>query len=522
MPIPGMDALVERLVSARAANPAPIESREDLVELIEDMDLLYWNEVELVLAEAARRGPHRLQFGRNDRLLLDAGVVDARLLEGGPTARIALLRELYSPPDPRTAYFTEWIEARYRHFLATGGMEDEAGDREMSISAARRAAYESLAATANTLAAFPPQAIEMLLSGKLDAGIEELAERTEEPLAEKRRRLTDIRSSILGAIRARAVPGEQAALDTLARLDEAASRGAKTIPQEAPRLTSADRVRFVMGELRMVRSVVKLGIAGSGLVRTHSVLVAGEERMTRPDLASVAATVRQCDSYFRRLHFMIAPYVGTGFYSFDRDVLFVPLISTRSKEDSAVNAVAQYRILLDGLNENGTLKRAYEQRFGKRDFRGEFTRDYKAWVLGVGRGFRGALDSEHYDFFKALVGPQPRELFATAELARLSPEEHSAALRAARERMARDEAATDDHYRLAVAFHRDGRAPEALEQLEQASRLSPLDGRLLYAQGYVLAQAGLRDRARPILEECAVLAQGTIWYVYATDELQKL
>ncbi len=517
-----MDALVDRLVSARDANAAPIESREDLVELIEDMDLLYWNEVELALAESARRGAQRLQFGKNERLLLDAGLVDPRLLLGGQTARVALLRELYAAPERGCAYFTEWLDGRYRTFVETGGLDEE--HPNAPIADLRRTAYEQLRPTLNGLPGFPPQAVEMLASGKLDTAIDELsqslAEHIDEAVAERRQRLRDIKDGILAAARAEGAAAE--ALDSLARLDLAAARGDATALKDAPRVTSADRVRFVMGELRMVRSVVKLGIAGSGLARTHSVLVSGEDRMTRADLAAVLATVWQCDSYFPALQFMIAPYVGTGFYSFDRDVLFVPLISTRSKEDSAVNAVAQYRILLDGLNENGALKRAYEQRFGKRDFRAEFSRDYKAWVLGVGHGFRGALDPDHYEFFKTLVGPQPRELFGTGDIVRLSPEGYAAALRAARDRVSRGAGSAEDHFRAAVGLHREGRAPEALEQLETAARLNPLDGRLLYAQGYLLAQAGLRDRARPLLEECAVLAQGTVWYVYATDELQKL
>ncbi len=522
-----MDALVERLVTARAANPAPIESREDLVELIEDMDLLYWNEVELVLAEAARKGARRLQFGKNERLILDAGVVDARLLEGGPAARGMLLRELYSPAEARRAYFTEWLDARYQAYLEAGDIDPESSTPDVPVAEGRRAAYAQIAPLIESAPGFPPQAAVMLLSGKLDAAIDELRlslrDRIDEAVAAQAQKLQDIRSALLNAARAHAGPAEQAALESLFHIDQAISRGAGSVPTaETPRLTSADRVRFVMGELRMVRSVVKLGIAGSGLARTHSVLVGSEERMTRADLSGADATLRQCDSYLHNIQFMIAPYLGTGFYSFDRDVLFVPLVSTRSKEDSAVNAVAQYRILLDGLNENGSLKRAYEQRFGKRDFRGEFTRDYKAWVLGVGRGFRGALDPDHYDFFKALVGPQARELFAPSDITRMPHEEWTAALRISRERTARDEGTADDHWRLALAHHRDGRAPEALEQLEVAGRINPLDGRTLYAQGYVLAQAGLRDRARPLLEECAMIAAGTLWYVAATDELQKL
>jgi Flp pilus assembly protein TadD len=83
------------------------------------------------------------------------------------------------------------------------------------------------------------------------------------------------------------------------------------------------------------------------------------------------------------------------------------------------------------------------------------------------------------------------------------------------------EAKFEDYYRLAVAAHHEHQPVLAAQHLQSALRLSPVDGRALLALGHVSTRLGGSESAKQRLTECMSLAPGTIWSVYAGDEMQK-
>lgn len=516
-----LQPLVDRYLKERSEGAVEAQ----LLKVVGQLDPVYWSEVDDLASRAAKESADRLIFDKDARLHMDLGLLDWRLLEAGEKNRPALLRELYAPSPANHLYFSEWLANRYRSFILMsrlGPPDARRGDTQVH-RAARTRLYATLRPFFRNLPGFNPQAIELFLSCRLDETIDALARKEEERFAEQRKQLLAIRTQMISRARERAQSEDDLALfDALAKLDKISEEkggGSRTI-LEARQVLLDDRLDFVRGEIKLVRSLLRLGVAGSGLTKTHSVLVSLDARLTKAQLAPLVEAVREADAGLPASPaIVIAPYVGTGFYEWDRDTVFVPLRSTRSPEDSVVTALANFRLMLDALQENGGLKKAAK---GGSDFRETFIRDYKAWVLGVGKGFRGALDPEGYAFFKERIGPRPENLFAPKEWVALTPDERQRTVQDCRGKINRAEAGFEERYRLAIIYHREDRRTEALEQVSEAVRLNPVDGRALLSKGLLLATFGSRDSARAAFEEVQEICPHSIWSVYASDELARL
>lgn len=529
-----IDARVGEFLAQRGPDDVPLASRPELLQLAAEIDSHYWLQVRTVLVRAARESPDRLDFSPDDRLLLDLGLVDWRVLPGGDSNRPALLRELYAEAPPNRFTLSEWIAQRFRQFVLCGGMTRDEGETLSAtriIRDMRTRLYMKLSPLFRNLPGFGRDHVELFLSGRIDEtlyAMDRKRERHPDPrLAEQRVQLESIRTRLVTRARERARTDEDLALfDALRELDRQAvlKRAPRPPAVRPPRVLSpSEREEFVRSELRFLRSVLWLGVTGSGLARTHSVLLSGQPRVTKPDLDPVLGQIRTCDPTLPEASaFLIAPYVGGGFYEWDRDTVFIPLLPTRSAEEAAASATARYRLLLDRFQEGGKLLREYELAVGGDDPASAFVRDYRNWIHGVGKGFKGALDPARFNFFKTMIGPQPSNLYASRDWTALTPQERNDLLKACRDRVSRGEGTFDDHTTLAAAHAQQQHIAPALTELQAALKINPVDGRALLAMGHLSARLGAQETARKRLKECVSLAAGTLWAVYATDELNRL
>ncbi|MDQ7778162.1 MAG: hypothetical protein RDV41_00430 [Planctomycetota bacterium] len=552
---PELEALIAKFVEARGADPAPVETRPELSKMITELDSRYWKEVEAVVTVVMREGGERLVFNKYQRFMLDCGLLDERLL--GPTpgdVKNILLKEIYGEGRPNHFYFSQWLADRFRNFVVFNKFEgaQAAGEASpfvpdenlLSLRAARVKVYTALRPFFENLPGFTKQVVELLCSGKLDANaegmtVESLRKPDDDALAEQRNKLVSIRRQLLAKAKTRSVTEKQLMLfDALDQVDlkvaTALSQHAAPAQQPVRKPSEEDgdkhkimsfrqRLEFVQTELKLVRSLLRLGVTGSGISRTHSVLLSTQKRMSKQDVQTLLGKIMEVDPNIPgQPNILIAPFMGTGFFEWDRDTIFIPLISTRTEEESIVNALANYRIMIDNLHSQGNLKRAYETRFKESDFRNAFLRDYKSWIVGVGKGFRGALDPDRYKFFKEYIGPSPDKLFAPFELVNISPNEHQEMIKNIRSRINRSEAVFDDYYKLAVLYHKERRPAEALDQMAVGVKLDPTDGRAMFSLGYLCLKLGIWDKARKALEEVENIAPNSLWQVYAADLLQKV
>ena len=531
-----IDRRVAEFVAARGDGDASAPSSPDLVRLSGELDTLWWSEVERLLARAARETPDRIELSPDQRLLLDMGALDWRLLPGGERLRPALLRELCGPGRPNVFYFSEWVVRRFRQALLYGEMSPPDGDVPSStqiIRDLRGRLYARLIHCFQNLPGFDAKAVDLLLSGRVDETLDSLAQKLarqpDERVAEQRRQLAEIRGRLIARGRERIRTPEDAGLfDALGDLDRqiAAERASvrRVLPLAAHRtIPPEEREKFILEEVRFMRQVLWLGVTNPGVGQTCSVLTSDRPRITKSDLDGVQALVRDADpSLPPSSSVLIAPYQGGGFYEWDRDTLFLPLVPVRSAEHAILRAVSAYRILLDTLQENGALKRDYERAFGGGDFQAAFTRDYSAWVLDVGRGSRDALEPARYAFFRDHLGPKPAHLFAPPAWAGIGPKENEAVLKECRLRVQRNEAGYEDHFRLAVAAARAGHLMQAVEHLQAVLRINPVDGRAHLALGFLTARMGDVDAARKVLQDGIAMAPDSLWCVLAAEEMQKL
>jgi tetratricopeptide (TPR) repeat protein len=281
-----------------------------------------------------------------------------------------------------------------------------------------------------------------------------------------------------------------------------------------------DRVAYLTEQAHAVRDLLGLGTTGAGIARTHSVLLTDAPRMTKGVLERTLARAAEVDPQpGASSPALIMPYCGMGFYAGALDLIVVPLISTRSLEESIVQALADRRMTLDAMNHQGRLRGLYGSALPGCEFGRDFTRNYRNWVLGVGQGFRGSMEASPYEFFRQYVGPAADALFATGDMIGLTPDERAEMVRACRRRINRGECSTHDYQRLAILYWREGRFSDALDLMTLAVRKNPEDARATFALGYIHKQLRHPAQAKACFSTVVRIAPNSLWQVYASEQL---
>jgi len=539
------DLIVQFQEKTKSTDEQSIETQQDLVPIISKLENHFWTMVEKVVVRALGENPDQIVLNKYDRLLTDLGMLDQRLIKNIEDIRIDMLKELYEHCDS-VFYFSSWLANRYRLFLLYGELDDEniseqTGENKTvaSYKQARRLLYNKVRHLFSNLPGFSEKVIELLFNGKLDETIDglssQLGQKENITIALQRKQLIEIKTKITSRAKERATNSkEQDIFDALAKIDVAIEQKKQTLKSSQTMLrreiSPIERVNFIKGELKLVRQLLKLGIPGSGLTRTHSVLLSRRKRLTKSATDKIFQRARESDPYLpESINILIAPYIGTGFYEWDRDTIFVPLLPTQEEEEAVVTGLANYKIMVDMLRDSSRVKKLYEMRFGKpastevgQDFRTNFVRDYKAWLLGIGKGHKGTMEAEHYDFFRSYLGPHEQDLFAPVEITKLTAEQRRQTIKDCLSKINRAEGTFYDHYKLAVVFWKELRPSDALKEMSRAVKINPIDGRAMFSLGYLCTLATIKDKARDAFNECTEIAKDTIWYVYANEALQKL
>lgn len=552
-----LDELIQRFNLERSKiSGNPLQTGGEFPKLLVELDKFYWDSCEKLIREALTNNPDRLFFNKYERFLIDCGLIDDRLVPANPQQfKTTLTRELYSEEEaPNCGYFSQWLAERYRAFLLIKKFGQETGTRgkrtyieplEMTkLKKMRDNLYKSLEPLFKNLPGINQQVADLLPSGKLDANIELLSIKYyyegDKKISEQRDKLLEIKRKLFNKVKTFCQSQQELLLfDTFTQIDEriheeftnALRKGtfssinplaAKHEEEGAP-VPMEERVEFLLSELKLVKSLLKLGTPGSGISKTYSVLVSDQKRITNADVAAIMQNIKEIDPNLPgNPNMLIAPYSGTGFFEWDRDTIFIPLISTRTEEESVVNAVGNYRIMMDNLHDNSRLKQSYEAVHGKGIFRNNFLKDYKNWVLGVCKGFKGSMTQECFGFFKEYIGPSPDNLYGPRELAMLTPDERKKMVGEIRAKINRGEAEFEEHYKMAILYWKENRPQESLDQMAIAVKMNPADGRAMFTLGYMCKVMDKPDKALSALRETLNIAPNTIWHIYASDVLKKI
>ncbi|MBI4577719.1 MAG: hypothetical protein HY722_15760 [Planctomycetes bacterium] len=557
-------AEVSRLRDRQAMSS--VDKRKRLDELADELGEFYWSGVRSMVLARVRRGDEALEFDREERLFIDMAFLDGRLLELGARAedlRTQMVKELYQDQDCGVYYLSEWLERRYanhqvllevqRAQAERASLESRRSRRTQEVHKlreARRRVYARLQAGFGNLPGIGPQVVEAVCSGRLDEHIEGilvtyLRDRDGKRLRD-RERFVALRRKVVGMARARAAgPMDMELFDALEKVEKqindaivSMARHTEQIkalagsPAPAGPSTEAGGSRevevgevcdFLGAEMGSVRTLLVLGAIGGGLRQDAPFLHLHLGRITRRAVADSLAHIREFDLGWQgEPEMVIAPFRGSGFFDWDRDTIFVPLLPVGEVERAVIGAATNYRVLMDARAQGGRLRQAFREAFPDEPYRQRFGMDYEKWLLKTARGVRGALSPKSFEFLRAQLGPPADGVLGPPELLRL---EGDAALEAERRFAAQvngEEVPFQALHGLATLKWKRGRLSEAIELMERAVRVRPTEPRVLYSLGLLHMKAGQRLLARRFLQECRDNGQNTLWQVYAWDLLNKL
>ncbi|MCC8189027.1 MAG: hypothetical protein LIP77_00100, partial [Planctomycetes bacterium] len=206
----------------RDGNAAAAEERGRQLEAIQSR---YWRVFFSILSQGLSRRRQGLEFTDEERLFLDVGLVDARMLGDD---RDQVMRELTAEITHKGLsncyYLSEWLAYRYGQLQleSTLNLAEDEGDYFSQLRETRVRVLSRLASYFTGLPGIPLEVSEAMRSGDLDnsllaAGIAALREPRRKQFF-RRRNLSLLREQVLAKAKARA--SSQATLRLFEMLDE--------------------------------------------------------------------------------------------------------------------------------------------------------------------------------------------------------------------------------------------------------------------------------------------------------------
>ncbi|MFW5856442.1 MAG: tetratricopeptide repeat protein [Planctomycetota bacterium] len=513
------EALVEEYLALKAAEAEDPKARRKRQRLAGKLDGLYWRRVRSLVDARLTTDQESLSFSNEERLLIDMGLLDLRLVEGADESlRERLLEELDTAGAANHYYFTDWLEDRFRRYLLTRQMAETAAQEQAEedselrrLSEARERIYHKLRPKFSGLPGVSEEITESVASGKLEDQIQvmgvSLLDRGERPLFLRRHALRSLRLQVLGKLRARLKDERDIKLVDMLDVVYGKMWAERYKQYEANGGVDA-------GE---TDSAVQAG-RRKLVARSCAVLLADRPRTTKAATRTELARAQQCDRDFTADPVvLIAPFEGRGIFEWDHDSLVVPLTPVESPEDAVANASANYRMLIDSFQQDGALKGAYEAAFEGSNFQQAFQKDYRDWICRVGHGSREEVAGDHYAFFRQHVGPDCSEVLAPANLRRLGDEARAALRSRLEKQIALGSADPQIHHRLAVVHWQDGNLPSAAAHLSKCVAQDRDNGMALFSLGLVLQRMERTEHAVRAFHACRERAPESIWAVYADE-----
>jgi hypothetical protein len=558
-----VEQLCEEIAKLRASGRVS----ERYGELISHLDDYYWVRAEQALLGALPREGDELRYGGAERLLLDTGLLDLKLVH---RAQRDFLERLTAELDQSGAegvfYLTEWLSARYQSYLVTRTLPDEhvaesallkaADEEDAELSTARNQRNELYRRVEGIFERLPGMNAELAKAvgrGAVDDRIEELLlaqamedrgaggdRKADQSAGTQAKRYDAVVKRVLQQARENTddedelkflenIGGLRMAIFRKSMIHakrrlEAGSEAAR-VPAESRADPQADRAEaedFLRKELRLLRSLLRIGSREGQVAHACSVLLNDVQRTTKRVVSGVLDLVREVDPRIGLSHdLLIAPFTGSGFFEWDRNSLIVALTPARTAEEAVVNAVANFRLLDDARGGAGRITAAYRDMYGS-NFRTQFLSDYRNWVLRTGRGKREALSDKSFKFFTESVGPSPGGPLIPHELARLSVSEREAEILRLRRMVHTGSFSPKEAYNLAVLLWASEQIPSAIREMEKSVRARPNDGRTLYALGLLCRRRRLIGAARRAFRETVHLAPDSLWGIYAHEALRRM
>lgn len=564
-----LDALEDVINALIRLREAGAETGDGYVPLITKLDEFFWKRVEREIGKALSGAGEDLTFNPPQRLLIDAGLMDMKLVHRVSRGFMEQLStELDSPGEANVFYLSEWLAESCRSFEVTRTLPDERVSESMLLKAAaredaelgkarqqRNELYGRAAKLFKDLPGIKPDLSEAVIRGAVDDRIEELIltqgvesvpagkkDAPEEETAGGRqaKNYDGVVRKMMSMARERTDDEEDLRyLETLETLRMAIfrksliharrSRAGRPATSEItagsqpdPEATIAEVKTFLHKELRLLRSLLRIGSREGKVAHACSVLLNDVPRTTKATVGDVLDLVREVDPRIGMTHnILIAPFTGSGFFEWDRNTLIVALSPARNSEEAAVNAVANFRLLTDARGGPGVLAGAYREMYGS-GFREQFLTDYRHWVLRAGRGRREGIPEKSFKFLCENLGPPVNGPIVPHEMVRLSVGERNEQIKRLSAIVRAGAPKPEEVYHLAVMLWQGERIEDAIRNMEAAAKAMPDNGRVLYSLGLLCRKRRLTGGARRAFRDCSRVSSDTIWGLYAQEALRRM
>ena len=528
------------------------EAKEEGAKQLAAIQGRFWRLVFGVLSAAIVRGRQSLDFTDDERLFMDLGLVDARMLGGDRAQTVRdLLEEINSKGMSGCYYLSEWLSYRQQQLQLESSLDgpDEAEDNYASqLVEMRRRVLTRLAPYLSGLPGIPLEVSESMRSGDLDnavivSGVNALVGSKRHAYL-RRHNLWQLREQILAKARARTnsqsvlrlfeMLNEIYARDwreryeaAVARVDErqttvAAKPGGTSVVKDGATVSvagnsSADQL---MSEARQIRMRMVLMAAVDGIKGQDNVLHSGGPRVTKSGLAAFLTIPQTFDRALAELPpILVVPGVGRGFFAWETGYVMLALRPMVGLDDSVATAFAWQRMIDDRVNKGGVLRQAYEKRFPGAVFQNDFPADYRAWLCRLSKGDATAMNPQRRAFFRDFIGPDLSGPLLPPNLRNIGPQTMVAICRRLEKQLAADDNDVNLHRRLASLYWQQGNLEAAGLQFNAAMRQSPNDGETLFAAGMFMRAQGDGEAANDCFRYGAERASETLWGIYCRDAL---
>ena len=543
------------LMANKAAVDGDERSLKDKQQHLRTIQNHYWRTFSAILSAAVSKRRSTLEFSDDERLFMDLGLVDIRMLDGERAHSAQLTRELLGEIKSKGLsgcyYLSEWLANRFQQLQLendlSGGVEDsEDNSYESQLKEARRRVLSRLSAYFSGLPGIPLEVSESMRSGDLDkaiiaSGIVALKEPKRKNFL-RRHNLWVLREQILAKARARA--GGQATLRLFEMLNEVYTRdwrarydsflnaedmgegraGGTTVVQDNHSVSvSNPNLEILMSEGRQMRMRTVLVGAIDGKAEPDTVLHGRAPRLTKPELAAFLPVPQTFDRALAELPpIVIVPGSGRGFFAWETGCVLLALRPMVSLDDSVATAFAWLRMLDDRLNKGGVLRAAYEKRFPGAVFQNEFPADYRAWLTRLTKGDAAAMNPQRRVFFRDMIGPELNGPILPPNLRNVGPQTMVAICRRLERQVAAGDVDVNLHRRLAAIYWQQGNAEAAGLQFNAAMQMAPEDGETLFAAGMFMRGQGDGEAANDCFRWGAERASASMWGIYCQDALANL
>lgn len=512
----------------------------------------YWQLFYSILStNMTRRRGQPLDFSEDERLFLDLGLVDLRMLGGADHERQdmrELGEEIRSKGLSGCYYLSEWLTEKYQQFQLESDItvmdEAEENNYASQLGEARKRVLSRLAEFFTGLPGVPLEVSEAMRSGDMDkvivsAGINCLRNPVRKNFL-RRHQLWALREQILAKARARAnsqgtlrlfeMLNEVYARDWRARLDayqvegEAAREKTVTTVQESVSVSVNDpKMDSLMSEARQIRMRMILMSVIDGKDEPDTVLHGRTPRLTKRALAGFLPLAQAFDRGLASLPpLVIVPGSGRGFFAWEAGCVMLALRPVVGLDDSVATAMAWLRMLDDRFNKGGTLRAAYEKKFPGAVFHNDFPADYRAWLTRLTKGDISAMQPDRRVFFRDFIGPDLSGPLLPPNLRNIGPQTMVAICRRLEKQVAAGDNDVNLHRRLAAIYWQQGELEAAGNQFNAAMQMAPGDGETLFSAGMFMRSQGDGEAANDCFKFGRERAADTMWGVYCQDALANL